>query len=133
MALEKITIRNDNVSFDAEVVQLEKSPLSSIKQVINKRIAYADMKAGVSPGSVLRFDDSAYQAIYDLTKGNIGLSLDVTKMLLPTDDQLSHERPYVVNGEMVRNLGLTFEILEANYDSPSKNAEVIRVKPWWEC
>jgi len=104
-----------------------------LKGVIAKRIAYAEMKAGVSSGSILTFDESGYHALYNLTQGSVGLALDVMRIILQTvGEQLTTSPPYVVNRARIEELGLTFEYLEKNYDDPLKDAELIRVRPWWE-
>ena len=116
---------------DATVIRLEPSA-DQMRAAIEKRIEFAEKMCRVKPGGLIQVTDSAYQEIADLTHGSVGLALEVMKMVLPSAQQLGQTRPYVVNEERIRELGLTFEALCEYWDNPLRQAHAIHMKPWYE-
>ena len=84
---------------------------------IQKRLDFAERLCGVAPGSLIQVTDSAYQAIADVTHASPGLALEVIKMIMPSAEQLSQNRPYTITEANIKNLGLTYEALCEHWDS----------------
>jgi hypothetical protein len=125
------TILSSTMSLDEdiEVIRMKDPSIDFMKQVIQKRFDYAARLAGTEPGSILRIDESGYQAISEVSHNNPGLSLLLVQRVLestPKPDQY----PFIITGEYVRSFGYTHARLCEEWDT--RDVTVIQIKPWWE-
>ncbi len=89
---------------------------SMVRPVVERRLDFAHKAMGQEPGSFIRFDDSGYAALEELTGGNPGFTLYAVSRVfdryvqnLPEDAQ----PPHVVTGDDVRQTGVSREAWEA--------------------
>lgn len=113
------------------IIEMQDNP-GMVRSVIERRLRFAEQLAGLPAGQGVRFDDSACAAIAAITSGNPGLTLEITKQVLAKVQSERPQLPCVVTGADVESLGLTRETLEADWDSPFRQAHIIHHKPWWE-
>ncbi len=114
-----------------EIIRLESS-LDVIRGVIQKRLDFAAEISGFKSEDLIQITDSAYREIARVTKASPGLALEVMKRVMPSEEQMSQNLPYIITEDHIKKLGLTYEGLSKYWDNPLRGATFINVKPWYE-
>ena len=121
----------NDLSSGVEIIRLESS-LDVIRGVIQKRLDFAAELSGFNSEDLIQITDQAYKEIAEVTRYSPGLALEVMKMVMPSEKQMSQTLPYIITEDHIKKLGLTYEKLCKHWDNPLRGATFINVKPWYE-
>jgi len=117
----------DSKSKKIRVIELS-TDMAVTREVIEKRLRFAEVKSGLQPGQGLSLDDSAYEAMERLTGGSIGLCLELLKLTIERKMEPSTPLPVIITGRDIESLGFTREGLEGWWDNPLRGARVLHVR-----
>lgn len=112
--LESMGIEDEvggNGTIRVKAFNITESP-SLVRPFIQKRLDFAHRAAGLEPDTMVRFDDSAFKALEEITHGNPGFIQYACQFVMPFGEQPPKELPYVITGEMVQHAGITREGFE---------------------
>jgi len=116
-----------NLEDRANVVDIQPTA-DDVRAVIQKRLEFAEEYCGSAPGSLIQITDSGYQAICDVTHCSPGMALQVVKMVFPSTEQLTQNRPYVITEKQIQDLHLDYAALCQYWDSGLMDAIVVEIK-----
>ena len=121
--------RSDELSKGIKVVRIPDEP-SNIREAIQKRLDSTAQSAG-STESPLTIDDGGFKVLEEISRGNIDFALYAFRKVIEAV-MGNKELPCTITADDIRGLGLTYEQIDAIWDSPERDAIIINAKPWWE-
>jgi hypothetical protein len=102
----------------------------TLRQMINARLDYAHHLVQAEPQSIIRLEEPAYQALFDLAQGNPGHMLYAFRQVLILSSESvkkRQERPHIVTADHIRAVSASCDSYQAWQDSSIKGAVILNM------